>query len=144
MVFDAQEPDTLNEIYKTPVDSYHPAQVTHFSKQIEGWKTGTSEVVTWKSKDGTEIEGVLHKPHNFDPHKKYPLFLIIHGGPTGIDYPSVPTGYVYPIMQWLEKGALVLRPNYRGSAGYGENFRALNVAIWALEICGMSCRVLIA
>lgn len=123
----AQEPETLPEIYKTPVTPYNPAPVTHFSKQIEGWQTGTSEVITWKSKDGTEIEGVLHKPHNFNSHKKYPLFVIIHGGPTGIDYPSVPTGYVYPIMQWLEKGALVLRPNYRGSAGYGENFRALNV-----------------
>ena len=35
--------------------------------------------------------------------------------------------YVYPIVQWLNKGCLVLRPNYRGSAGYGEKFRSLNV-----------------
>jgi len=35
--------------------------------------------------------------------------------------------YVYPIVQWLNKGALVLQPNYRGSAGYGEEFRSLNV-----------------
>jgi dipeptidyl aminopeptidase/acylaminoacyl peptidase len=52
---------------------------------------------------------------------------VIHGGPTGIDVPSPVAGYVYPILQWVEKGALVLRPNYRGSAGYGEKFRALNV-----------------
>ena len=127
MVFSAQTPTTLSEIYKTLTAPYQPEAVTNFTKRIKGWKTGTSEVIAWKSKDGAEIEGVLHKPNNFDPDKKYPLFVIIHGGPTGIDYPSVTAGYVYPIMQWLEKGALVLRPNYRGSAGYGENFRSLNV-----------------
>jgi dipeptidyl aminopeptidase/acylaminoacyl peptidase len=88
---------------------------------------GSSEVMEWKSKDGATIEGVLHKPHDFDPQKKYPLFVIIHGGPTGIDYPAVETGYVYPIQQWLKKGAMILMPNYRGSAGYGEKFRSLNV-----------------
>lgn len=127
MAFSAQEPTKLPEIYKISVDKYAPVPVTNFSQQIKGWKTGTSEVIRWKSKDGVEIEGVLHKPNDFNPDKKYPLFVIIHGGPTGIDYPSVTAGYVYPIMQWLEKGALVFRPNYRGSAGYGEKFRSLNV-----------------
>ena len=53
--------------------------------------------------------------------------MIIHGGPTGIDLPEPTPTYVYPVMQWVEKGALVLRVNYRGSAGYGEKFRSLNV-----------------
>lgn len=127
IVLSAQIPESLPEIYKTDTAPYKPVTVTNFSQQIKGWKTGTSEVISWKSRDGIEIEGVLHKPDNFDPSKKYPLFVIIHGGPTGIDYPSVTAGYVYPIMQWLEKGALILRPNYRGSAGYGEKFRSLNV-----------------
>nr|WP_290928674.1 prolyl oligopeptidase family serine peptidase [Haliscomenobacter sp.] len=52
---------------------------------------------------------------------------MIHGGPTGIDLPQPVPGSVYPVLQWLEKGALVLRVNYRGSAGYGEKFRSLNV-----------------
>jgi len=52
---------------------------------------------------------------------------MIHGGPTGIDTPTPVPGYVYPVLQWLDKGCLVLRPNYRGSAGYGEAFRSLNV-----------------
>jgi dipeptidyl aminopeptidase/acylaminoacyl peptidase len=52
---------------------------------------------------------------------------VIHGGPTGVDLPDPVPAYVYPIMQWTEKGALVLRVNYRGSAGYGEKFRSLNV-----------------
>jgi dipeptidyl aminopeptidase/acylaminoacyl peptidase len=122
-----QDPTTLSEIYKTPLTNYNPVALTNFTKQIKDWNVGTSEVVTWKSKDETDIEGVLHKPHDFDHKKNYPLFVIIHGGPTGIDYPAVETGYVYPILQWLEKGAVIFMPNYRGSAGYGEKFRSLNV-----------------
>lgn len=122
-----QEPTTLSEIYKTSMIEYKPVAATDFTEQIEDWGVGTSEVITWQSKDGVSIEGVLHKPTHFNPQKKYPLFVIIHGGPTGIDFPAVETGYVYPILQWLEKGALILMPNYRGSAGYGEKFRSLNV-----------------
>lgn len=102
-------------------------QLTALSAQIKDWNTPVNEVVEWKSKDGTLIEGVLLKPRNYNPAKKYPLLVVIHGGPTGIDFPEPTPTYVYPIMQWVEKGALVLRVNYRGSAGYGEKFRSLNV-----------------
>jgi dipeptidyl aminopeptidase/acylaminoacyl peptidase len=84
-------------------------------------------VISWKSRDGAVIEGVFIKPKNFDARKKYPLLVVIHGGPTGIDFPEPTPTYVYPIVQWVEKGAVVLRVNYRGSAGYGEKFRSLNV-----------------
>ncbi|MDQ2667947.1 MAG: prolyl oligopeptidase family serine peptidase, partial [Gemmatimonadota bacterium] len=80
------------------------------------------------SKDGTIIEGVLHKPIGFQTGTKYPLLVVIHGGPTGVSRP-VPYSSAgqYPIDVWVGKGALVLEPNYRGSAGYGEKFRSLNV-----------------
>lgn len=104
-----------------------PTQLTDMTSQISNWKVAQSEVISWKSKDGATIEGVLHKPSNYDASKKYPLFVVIHGGPTGIDTPTPVPGYVYPILQWLDKGSLVLRVNYRGSAGYGEAFRSLNV-----------------
>jgi dipeptidyl aminopeptidase/acylaminoacyl peptidase len=127
IVFSGQNPTSLTEIYKTSLKSYRPVALTNFSKQVQNWNLGTSEVISWKSKDGVTIEGVLYKPNNFVPNKKYPLFVSIHGGPASIDYPSINTGYVYPIQQWLAKGALVLEPNYRGSTGYGEKFRSLNV-----------------
>jgi dipeptidyl aminopeptidase/acylaminoacyl peptidase len=125
MAYTARTATTLSEVFMT-LNGRH-VQITNMSKQIEAWNTPVSEVVRWKSKDGTEIEGILHKPRDFDPTKKYPLFVVIHGGPTGIDTPSPTPGYAYPIIQWIEKGALVLRPNYRGSTGYGEKFRSLNV-----------------
>jgi dipeptidyl aminopeptidase/acylaminoacyl peptidase len=123
-------PTTLGEVYRVTVDGnavQRGTAVTNMTAQIRDWRVGTAEVVKWKSQDGAMIEGVLHKPAGFDPSRKYPLFVVIHGGPTGIDTPTPTTGYVYPVMQWLAKGALVLRPNYRGSAGYGARFRALNV-----------------
>ena len=101
--------------------------VTDNTAQIHKWKLAQREVIEWKSTDGTTIEGVLYKPRNFDPAKKYPLLVVIHGGPTGIDRPTILTDAYYPLEKFVEKGALVLRPNYRGSAGYGEKFRALNV-----------------
>ena len=123
----AQTPTTLSEIYHTQLDALSPAKISNMTTQIAGWDVGTSEMISWESRDGAEIEGVLFKPADFDPDKKYPLLVVIHGGPTGIDYPTPIDGYVYPIPQWLAKGAVVLEPNYRGSAGYGEAFRSLNV-----------------
>lgn len=123
----ARNDEQLSEIFLSPTNAPSPKQLTAMSDQIANWKTAESEVITWKSKDGAAIEGILHKPKNYDPSKKSPLLVVIHGGPTGIDTPQPVPGYVYPILQWLDKGALVLRPNYRGSAGYGEAFRSLNV-----------------
>jgi dipeptidyl aminopeptidase/acylaminoacyl peptidase len=127
LAYTSSGPQSLSEVFKTRLDPLSPQQITQMSVQIKDWATAQSDVITWKSKDGAEIEGVLHKPKNYDPSRKYPLLVMIHGGPTGIDLPTPVTGQVYPVLQWLEKGALVLRVNYRGSAGYGEKFRALNV-----------------
>ena len=120
--------DELFEVQTGEMSDLKFTTLTNMNAQIKNWQTANSEVIKWKSRDGAEIEGVLHKPKNYDPSKKYPLLVMIHGGPTGVDLPTpTPGGSVYPILQFLEKGALVLRPNYRGSAGYGEAFRSLNV-----------------
>ena len=119
----------------TATDATHVAEVfaggkklTDMTAQYAPFKLGTVELISWKSKDGATIEGVLHKPANYDPAKKYPLLVVIHGGPTGISRPTLnPANRYYPIEQFLAKGAVVLEPNYRGSAGYGAQFRSLNV-----------------
>ena len=127
MALSARNNDQLTEIFTSTVASPRPEKITDFTGQVASWKVARSEVISWQSEDGATIEGVLHKPWNYDPNKKYPLLVVVHGGPTGIDTPTPVPGYVYPILQWLDKGCLVLRPNYRGSAGYGEKFRSLNV-----------------
>ena len=115
------------EIYTAALSAPKPVQLTHAGEQLKGLDVARREVVRWKSSDGTEIEGVLYKPVNFDAKKKYPLLVVIHGGPTGIDMPMVNADRYYPVERFVAKGALVLKPNYRGSAGYGAKFRALNV-----------------
>ena len=115
------------EIYAGSLAAGSAAKLTNAGAQEAGFTVAKREVVRWKSGDGTEIEGVLYKPTDFSPSKKYPLLVVIHGGPTGIDMPVVSADRYYPIERFVAKGALVLRPNYRGSAGYGAKFRALNV-----------------
>ena len=127
IAFTGVNDDDLTEVYYGDYPLKKSNLITEFTKQIQYWSVAKSEVISWKSKDGAIIEGVLHKPEDYDPNKKYPLLVIIHGGPTGISTPSATPSYVYPMLQWLNKGALILRPNYRGSAGYGEKFRSLNV-----------------
>jgi dipeptidyl aminopeptidase/acylaminoacyl peptidase len=105
-------------------------RLTDFNAQISDWQLAQREVFQWISSDGTPIEGVLLKPADFDPEKKYPLLVVIHGGPKWtslLGLLSIDERLYYPLQQWAAKGALILQPNYRGSAGYGAAFRALNV-----------------
>lgn len=127
IAFTSPSPTSLNEIYVTPINGFAPKKLTAMTEQVKALTLATREVISWKSKDGAEIEGILIKPANFDPTKKYPLLCIIHGGPTGIDRPTLLDARYYPADIWAGKGALVLKVNYRGSAGYGEKFRQLNV-----------------
>jgi dipeptidyl aminopeptidase/acylaminoacyl peptidase len=127
VAFTCAWPNQYPEICMSPVSGFSPRPVTNMKDQLKGWKLATREVVEWKAKDGAQIEGILIKPADFDPAKKYPLLVVIHGGPTGIDRPSLGGDRTYPLEMFAAKGAVILRPNYRGSAGYGEKFRALNV-----------------
>src|ERR1051325_4082218 len=115
------------EIYTTSVAPWQGKKLTAMGEQLKGFTPAHREVVSWKSADKTTIEGVLYTPPNFDAKKRYPLLVVIHGGPTGVDQPVVNADRYYPIERFVAKGAVVLRPNYRGSAGYGEKFRSLNV-----------------
>jgi dipeptidyl aminopeptidase/acylaminoacyl peptidase len=116
------------DVYVSEVSSFQPKKLTHYSDQLKDWTIGTKEPIKWKSQDGAEITGVLTKPADFDPKKKYPLLVVIHGGPSSISFPQYldQMNRYYPIEQWVAKGAVVLQPNYRGSTGFGEAFRKLN------------------
>ena len=120
-------PDGFTEVLVSPVADFHPRYLTTMSAQYKEFQLATREVIQWKSSDGAEIEGVLIKPADYDPTRKYPLLVVIHGGPTGVDMPFRSPDRYYPVERFAAKGALILKPNYRGSAGYGEKFRALNV-----------------
>ncbi len=129
IAFTVSSPTSIGEVFVSDTRSFTPRKLTNFNEQTKSFTLGAREVISWKSQDGATIEGVLIKPANFDPAKKYPLLCIIHGGPTGIDRPVLltPDARYYPSDIWAARGALILKVNYRGSAGYGEKFRKLNV-----------------
>ncbi|MBY0497654.1 MAG: S9 family peptidase [Cyanobacteria bacterium] len=128
VAFTAAGPAEFPDIYVAPVQTMAARRLSNAGAQIASWPKHTREVIKWKSQDGVEIEGVLHKPADYVQGRRYPLLVVIHGGPTGVSRPTpYGSGTAYPIDAFLAKGAIVLEPNYRGSAGYGEKFRSLNV-----------------
>lgn len=122
----ASRPNTFPEIHLTSLRPFAPRALTNLGDQTKGLPVARREVVTWRSKDGTNIEGVLLEPANFDSTKKYPLLVVIHGGPALTDFPDQSFVWSYPVEEFVALGAVVLKPNYRGSAGYGGAFRKLN------------------
>jgi dipeptidyl aminopeptidase/acylaminoacyl peptidase len=129
MAFTVASPTSMNEVFVSDMRKFAPRKLTNLNEQTNALTLGTREVISWKSQDGATVEGVLIKPANFDATKKYPLLCVIHGGPTGVDRPILltPDTRYYPSDIWAARGALILKVNYRGSAGYGEKFRKLNM-----------------
>ncbi len=128
VAFATEDSSHMAELFVSQVSPFAPKKLTDMTAQVEDWILGSVEVISWKSQDGVEIEGILHKPADYNASIKYPLLVVIHGGPTGTSQPTLsPDEYAYPLQKFLAKGAIVLEPNYRGSAGYGSAFRALNV-----------------
>ena len=126
----SRDTDKLVCIKATPTEPFEVyfegKKITDEGKFYKERLTSRKQLIRWKSLDGVEIEGVLSTPPDFDPSKRYPLLLIVHGGPTWLSF-DVPTfSKTYPLEQFVEKGFIVLEPNYRGSDGYGEEFRRIN------------------
>ena len=119
----AESRTTMAEVYLGVAGKGAPARITNMTRQVEGWSLGTREDVAWQASDGMRIEGVLLKPDGFDPARRYPLMVVVHGGPRSISRGRLIQEGPYPIERWLASGALVLLPNYRGSSGYGPEFR---------------------
>lgn len=107
-------------------------KLSSVNHDFESMNCTKTEVISWKSKDGKFlIEGLLTYPKDYQPGRKYPLIVNIHGGPASLFNQSY-TGAasVYPLQVFAERGYAVLRPNPRGSGGYGEELRNANHADW--------------
>ena len=94
-------------------------------------KLSRTELITWKSSDGLEIEGILTYPKDYKKGIKYPVILQIHGGPAGVfsqRFNGRPG--IYMTEYFSEKGYVTIKPNPRGSTGYGKDFRYANYKDW--------------
>ena len=92
---------------------------------------GGVEDIRFKSRDGTEIHGLIVKPPSFAAGRKYPMLLWIHGGPNGQDEHSLALdGYQFEPQMFATRGFVVLLVNYRGSSGRGGAFAKAIAADW--------------
>ena len=96
-------------------------QLTDANPQVRNFALGEQEEITWKSKDGTMVGGVLLKPVGYKPGTRYPLIVAIHGGPASADVLGFNGGYNSQV--YAGDGYVVLRPNYRGSTNYGQKHK---------------------
>ena len=96
-----------------------PQRVTRvFVDLASRFLLATQERFTWKGQDGQTIEGLLYYPVEYREGERYPLIVSTHGGPASSDkFGFSPDAQVY-----AGKGYAVLKPNYRGSTGYGDAF----------------------
>jgi dipeptidyl aminopeptidase/acylaminoacyl peptidase len=108
-----------------------PVRVSRANTDLPKLPLGKTELVRWKSTDGWEIEGLLTYPVDYSSGQKVPLILNIHGGPAGVFRQTfLGSPGLYPLAAFSAKGYAVLRPNPRGSSGYGKKFRFANYGDW--------------
>lgn len=88
--------------------------------EMPAFKLQKAEDIDWTGAMGTKIHGFLLKPSNFDKMKKYPLIVLIHGGPQGAWGDN--WGYRWNPQVFANAGYVVFMPNPRGSTGYGQKF----------------------
>jgi dipeptidyl aminopeptidase/acylaminoacyl peptidase len=129
--FSWEKLDQPSEAFVSAVDSFKPTAVSHVQHDLPKPPLGRTETIRWKSTDGIEIEGLLTYPVGFESGKRYPLLLVIHGGPMGAFTQTFDgTAGSYPVAAFASRGYVVLRPNPRGSSGYGKKFRYANYGDW--------------
>jgi dipeptidyl aminopeptidase/acylaminoacyl peptidase len=114
--------DRAPEVWTGPIADLK--QLTHLNDEIRpSW--GKSESIEYTN-DGFHVQGWLLYPANYDPAKRYPLIVSVHGGPSGAMTPRWPTAG-YGSVPFSALGYFVFMPNPRGSFGGGEKFTQANV-----------------
>jgi dipeptidyl aminopeptidase/acylaminoacyl peptidase len=111
---------------------WSPRRVTDLHAEVARPPMGETELLTWKSEDGRfDIQGLLTYPVGYREGDRVPLILNVHGGPAGAFTQSFTGGpSIYMVQTFAQQGYAVLRPNPRGSTGYGKDFRFANVRDW--------------
>ena len=112
-------PTRVGDLFWFDKSSAQPKQLTHINDELfSKLNLSEPEEIWYTSFDGKKIQTWVQKPPDFDPSKKYPLILNIHGGP------HAAYGFIFDHeFQWMAaKGYVVLYPNPRGSTSYGQEF----------------------
>jgi dipeptidyl aminopeptidase/acylaminoacyl peptidase len=125
-VFGIDEPSNPGDLWVLGANAKAPVRVTRlFDYVAREFKLPRQEAIHWTGKDGAAVEGLLYYPADYVPGKRYPLAVQTHGGPPasdrfGFGIPAI--YYVNDVAVLAGLGYAVLKPNYRGSTGYGDQF----------------------
>ena len=120
-VFGLDEPANPGDLYVLR-GSAKPARVTHvFDALASEFRLPKVEAVAWKGADGATVEGLLYYPLDYVAGTRVPLVVQTHGGPASSDRFGFGSWVSYTAVL-AAKGYAVLKPNYRGSTGYGDAF----------------------
>lgn len=131
MAFTFETPDTPAEVYVSPVQRFAMTKLSDVHRGVPRPPMGRTVVLAWTSEDGTPVEGLLTYPVGYREGRKVPLILNVHGGPSGVFSQSFTGGPgIYMLQYFAQQGYAILRPNPRGSTGYGKEFRYANVRDW--------------
>jgi dipeptidyl aminopeptidase/acylaminoacyl peptidase len=127
IAFNGATPSDPSEVYvaHVPGDVIHPKslhggllgleRLTSTNAWLASRGIGTKRTIAWRAADGTPLDAVLTEPPGFTKAKKYPLVLLIHGGPTA----ATRATFTSLAALLAARGWLVLEPNYRGSDNHG-------------------------
>ena len=123
IAFTGSTPTQPSELYYMASANDAPKRLTNFNKEIAALNQGKIERFEWQGPDNFHEDGVLVYPPDFQKDKKYPLVLVIHGGPTA----SSITAFGFLPQLLASHGYVVFSPNYRGSDNLGNVYQR---AIW--------------
>jgi dipeptidyl aminopeptidase/acylaminoacyl peptidase len=123
IAFTGSTPTQPSELYYIAPANDKPRRLTDFNHEIASLALGKAERFEWKGPDGFQEDGVLFYPPDFQKDHKYPLVLIIHGGPQA----STTTQFSFLPQLMATHGFVVFSPNYRGSDNLGNAYQR---AIW--------------
>lgn len=122
-VFQVDEPARFGDIWT--LDNAPGAVMRRvtgvFDHVAREFRLPRQERVTWTGRDGVRVEGILYYPIDYQPGRRYPLVVNTHGGPAASDKFGF-SGWTSYVQVLAARGYAVLKPNYRGSTGYGDAF----------------------
>jgi dipeptidyl aminopeptidase/acylaminoacyl peptidase len=119
--FDASTLSRPTDIYSLPRGGGETARLTHDNDALlANTALGETSDFWWLGAEGVKVQGLVVKPAGFDASKKYPLVVLIHGGPQG--HWGDAWSYRWNPQMYAARGYMVLMPNPRGSTGYGQPF----------------------
>ncbi len=135
-VFTIDEPTRFADVWTLDANATTPRRVTGVYDYLDrNFLLPREERVEWKGADGTTVEGLLLYPLDYRPGTRYPLVVQMHGGPEDSDKfsfgPVVWQGYQ---QVYAANGYAVLKPNYRGSSGYGNVFYRERWRAWTARL----------